>query len=309
MEAGLHPILFYITDSFYISTYGLLIAAGLLVSCALAAWRGRRRGLPAEAFFDLAMVAVVSGFVGARILFILTEWNTFLADPMSLILSRDGFVFLGGLLAAVPACVWFVRRRGLDMWKMADVVAPSIAIGHAFGRIGCHLSGCCFGGVCTMPIGMAVPAQALRDGTLWYNAYSDQLSRGVVGPGDAFSLPVWPVQLMEAGALFLLAGVLIWMATGPVRRGRIFGLYLAGYSVIRFALEYLRGDAERGLYLNGMISTSQIISILTFAAGVWVVWSSKDREPYDPVGTPEPETGVAARRRRRREAAAGSGGG
>lgn len=281
----MHPILIRFTDTFFIGTYGLLIAVGLLISSFLAAWQGKRRGMVPDVFFDLTFIAVGSGFLGARIFYIFTEFEEFLANPMELILSRTGFVFLGGFLTATATCIWYIRWKKLDFWKIADILVPSLALGHAFGRLGCHLAGCCYGGVCNTGLGITVPRVELPDGQLWPNAYSDQLAGGVLADALAQrSLPVWPVQLMESACLFILAATLTVVANRPQRKGLILGLYLVAYAVIRFGLEYLRGDAERGLYFGGLLSTSQIISVFVFAAGCWVLATKGKREIYAPGG-------------------------
>jgi len=283
----MHPILFQVTDGFFIGTYGLAIALGLLVASALAAWRGKARGVPPEAFYDLTFIAVISGFLGARVLFIITNFGEFLSDPVPYLLSRTGFVFLGGLMAAAACCSWYVIRRRLDFWTIADVMAPSIAVGHAFGRIGCHLSGCCYGGVCESPLGVRVPRVLMPMGELWPNAYGDQLAEGVLPPDALWSLPVWPVQLMESTSLAVLAGVLLLIATRGHRKGTIFGAYLAGYAVLRFGLEMLRGDELRGVYF-GFLSTSQILSIALLGTGIVILATAKRRPPGIMPGTVPP---------------------
>jgi phosphatidylglycerol:prolipoprotein diacylglycerol transferase len=273
----MHPILIQITDDFFIGTYGVLIALGLAAALAVASWLGKRRGIVTDVFYDLGFVAILSGFLGARLLYILTDFRGFMADPMPYIFSRTGFVFLGGLIAAAAACTVYVRRKGIDFWNAADIVMVVLPIGHAFGRIGCHLAGCCFGGVCPAPMGIKVPAQTLPDGNLWPNAFSDHLERGLLQPGAMVSLPVHPVQIYEAGGLLLLSAGLAWLALRPHSRGLLFGLYLVGYGVLRFGLEFLRGDEVRGLYFGGLLSTSQLLSLGLIAAGAVVLATMRQR--------------------------------
>jgi phosphatidylglycerol:prolipoprotein diacylglycerol transferase len=273
------PVLLRITDTFYIGTYGLLVAIGLLAGIMLAAWRFRRMGQAPELAFDFAFVAVLSGFLGGRIAFILTEWSLFVEQPMALIFSRDGFVFLGGMIGGAVCSLAYLYWRGIAIFPFADVMTPSLTLGHAFGRLGCHFAGCCFGGVCTVPgVGLQVPRLEQPDGTLFYNAFSDQLYHGQLPPDAMHSLPVWPTQVMEAGGLFILTAVLLWVASRTTRAGAILALYLVLYAVLRFGIEMLRGDAARGLYFGGLLSTSQILSILLLpTAGV--VWWLGGRYP------------------------------
>lgn len=275
----MHPVLFSIGD-FFIGTYGVMIALGLLAAIALGSWRASRRGIPPESVTDMAFTAIIAGFVSARILYILLNWGAFTADPVGLMLSRSGFVFLGGFVGAAAACIWFLRKRDLPVLAMGDLVAPSLALGHAFGRIGCHFAGCCYGGVCTVPaVGLHVPPQETPSGQPFGNAYTDQVLSGAIPADAAQSLPVWPVQLLESGSLFVVTGLLLWWASRPRAAGSTLGLYLVAYSVLRFLLEYLRGDAERGFLIEGAVSTSQGIALLLLPVGVWLMVRARGKEP------------------------------
>ncbi|MBI5154047.1 prolipoprotein diacylglyceryl transferase, partial [Candidatus Poribacteria bacterium] len=252
----MHPVLFQVTDSFFIGTYGLMIALGLLAGIWLGGWRAQRRGFPPEVIFDLAFVAVVGGFVCARVLYILLEWDEFLKNPRALLFSRTGFVFLGGFLGAAGCTAIYLRKKKLPFLVIADIAVPSVSLAHAFGRIGCHLAGCCWGGLCqNEAIGIHLSHHETPSGLTLWNAYDDQLYRGLLGTGAGESLAVWPVQLMESAALFALTAVLVWYSWRPRASGRTLALYLFAYSLLRFGLEYLRGDAERGLWLGGHVST------------------------------------------------------
>ena len=280
----MHPVLIQIGDSFFIGTYGVMVALGLLVAVTLAAWRARRRGIAPDRIFDLALVAVIGGLISARLLFIVLEWDLFIADPLAIVFSRTGFVFLGGLIGAVICSALFLKWRGLPFLTLSDILAPSLAIGHAFGRIGCHFAGCCFGGACKLPVALHVGPHAQPNGLPFYNAFEDQLSRGLIPPGAGESLGVWPVQLMESAGLFLIVFGLLWYATRPRRPGQTLAWYLIAYALLRFGLEFLRGDAGRGLWLGG-ISTSQILSLLMVPVGVGLLWWSHT-QPISPHSHP-----------------------
>lgn len=269
----MHPILFQVTDNFYIGTYGLMIALGLLAGVGLAVWRAKRAGLAADPVIDLTFAGVVSGFIGGRIAFVMVNWGDFLQAPGELLLARSGFVFLGGLLFAVGACAAYIRWKGLGFWRMADLMAPSIAIGHGFGRLGCHFAGCCFGGVCQEggAACLSVPRITTAEGIVWPNAYYDHVIKNLVDVEATHSLPVWPVQLMEAGGLFLLAGALLLVSRRALPLGSLFSIYLISYAVLRFVLEFVRGDEERGLYFGGLLSTSQLLSVALLGLGLWTL--------------------------------------
>lgn len=305
----MHPFLVQFPNGWFLPSYGAMIALGILCAYFLAAWRGARFGIRSDAFADITFLSVLSGFLGARALYIILNFGQFVRDPIPMLLSQSGFVFLGGFLAAVGAASWYVWRNKMDYWLTGDLVLPSVALGHAFGRIGCHLSGCCFGGLCNLPIGIRVPPIEAPDGDLWPNVFVDQLSRGLIGSDATSSLSVWPVQLMEASGLFLLTAGLVVLGLRPFRKGLIFGLYVAGYALLRFSLEFIRGDEERGLFnlLGVSLSTSQWLSLGLFVVGVGVAATAPLREvvtpkapsefPKDP-GESTPDSRAEKRRQR-----------
>lgn len=283
----MHPILFYI-GSFPIATYGVMIVTGLLFGLWLAGLIGGKSGIPREFFYDLAFVVLISGFVGARAVFIMTEWHEFVRDPLPMIFSRGGFVFLGGFLAAAATAVWHIRRRGLPLLTVADVMAAPIALAHAFGRIGCFFAGCCYGEFC-LPgeaahglkhLAVQYPLVYDKQGQIsdaFNYAYFAQQQAGLIPPLAVKPLPLIPVQLMESAGNFIICAILLILWRRRKFSGAVFGAYLALYSVLRFTLEFWRGDVERGVYFNGAVSVSQIICIFTFALGAWLLWSRRGK--------------------------------
>lgn len=268
----MHPVLIQFTDSFYLGTYGVMIAIGLLACVWVGGRRGRTRGITGDNVIDLALLTIFCGFLGARLTYIGQHFGEFLENPKPFILSRTGFVFLGGLAGGTLAAIAYIRIKHLRLWSVADIAAVSVPLAHAFGRIGCHFAGCCYGGVCTVPA-LAIRVPLFRDGAgePIGNAFVDQVIAGKIPPDAALSLPIWPVQLFESLALFLLAGgIALWAARKPRPEGLSFGVYLIGYGLLRFTLEFLRGDEVRGLYFGGLLSFSQIVSLLAIAGGFYV---------------------------------------
>ena len=131
---------------FTLHTYGMLVALGFLAALVVVMRGARREGLPSEPVLDLAFVAVLAAIVGSRLLYVLFNLQEYLADPLRIFkVWEGGLIFHGGLLLAIPACLYLVRRSGLPAWVTADVFAPAIALGQAVGRIGCFAAGCCYG--------------------------------------------------------------------------------------------------------------------------------------------------------------------
>ena len=150
----------------------------------------------------------------------------------------------------MAATVWFFRSRGIAVWNGGDLMAPSIALGHGIGRLGCFAAGCCYG----------LPAEGLTAVT-----FTDVYANSVTGV--PLHTAIHPTQLYEAGLEFGLFLFLLWLA--PRRRfaGQLFLTWAALYSVARFIIEFYRGD-PRGFVLDGLLSTSQFVGVFVAAAAV-----------------------------------------
>ena len=253
-------------------TYGVLLAAAYLFGLQLAMRRAKARGLDHNRVLDLGIFTIISALIGAKLLLLVTDWRTFRADPKELLtLARSGGVFYGGLILAVAVALWFIRRNGLPLWTTCDVFAPGIALGHVIGRFGCLFAGCCYG-------------KQLPEPHWWTVTFKDPFALQNVG--TPLGVALYPTQLFEAGAEFIILLVLL----GTERRGkpfagRTFWLYMLLYAVSRFIIEFFRGD-ERGNV--GPLSTSQFISVLLapLAVGMLVYLSR--------TVTPEPKVAKKA---------------
>ena len=225
-------------------TYGVLLALAYLAGLKLAMVRAQARGLDANRVLDLGIYIIISALVGAKLLLLVTDYQTFSRDPRELLtLARSGGVFYGGLILAVGVALWYIRRIGLPLWTTCDVFAPGIALGHVVGRFGCFFAGCCFGKPTKLP---------------WGITFTDPFAAANVG--TPLGVPLHPTQLYEAGAeLVILAVLLATERKGRPFAGRTFWLYMLLYAVSRFFIEFFRGD-ERGAV--GVFSTSQFISVL-----------------------------------------------
>jgi phosphatidylglycerol:prolipoprotein diacylglycerol transferase len=225
-------------------TYGVLLAAAYLLGLQLALKRARARQLDSTRVMDLGIYIIISALVGAKLLLLVTDYQTFSRDPRELLtLARSGGVFYGGLILAVGVALWYIRRIGLPLWTTCDVFAPGIALGHVVGRFGCFFAGCCYGKPTKLP---------------WGITFTDPFAAANVG--TPLGVPLHPTQLYEAGAeLVILAVLLATERKGRPFAGRTFWLYMLLYAVSRFFIEFFRGD-ERGAV--GVFSTSQFISVL-----------------------------------------------
>lgn len=229
---------------FTIHGYGLMIGIGIIAAYAAAEYRARKYRLNPDYLFGILIWGVGFGLLGAKLLYYITIWKEILADPSLLLNLSGGFVVYGGIIGGIAAGYGYSRVKKIEFLKYLDLVVPSVALAQGFGRIGCFLAGCCYGreteGACAV---------------IFTN--SQYAPNGV---------PLIPTQLISSAFDFLHFFLLCWLARRNERPGRIGAYYLLIYSVGRFAVEFLRGDLERGQV--GNLSTSQFISLFTAAIGL-----------------------------------------
>lgn len=230
--------------------YGLMIGIGFLLAVILGMYRAKKKGLEQEAVLDIAIYAILAGFLGGKILYVIVEWKRFLSDPWS-VLGSAGFVVYGGIITGVLAGYIYTRIKKLSFVKYFDLVMPEIAVAQGFGRIGCFLAGCCYGRQTDSWLGVVFP-------------------QGSLAPSGVKLLPT---QLFMAGGDFLIAILLILYSRKNKVDGNVGAGYLILYGVGRFAIEYLRNDSRGNV---GALSTSQFISIFIVAIGIGlIVWNTK----------------------------------
>jgi phosphatidylglycerol:prolipoprotein diacylglycerol transferase len=239
----MHPILFSL-GNWPVYSYGLLLAIAYLAGLQLAVVRARRQGVDATKVMDLGIYLIIAALVGAKLMLVAVDFDYFRRQPGELLsLVRAGGVFYGGLIAALGVAIWLVRRYALNLWTVADLMAPGIALGHVIGRLGCLLAGCCYGRPTSVP---------------WAITFTSPEAAANVG--TPLGIPLHPTQLYDAGAeLLILVVLLATERRGRTFAGRTFWLYMLLYAISRFIIEFYRGD-ERGIILG--LSTSQFVSVV-----------------------------------------------
>lgn len=261
-------------NAWKLHTYGLMIAIGFLVGMQLAAREARRIDVSKEGGFDqfvldLTFWILVTSIAGARILFIVVEWNDVYAREPTKIFKiwEGGFVFYGGFLAAVGFSIYYCKRKGRSFLVVADSLIPSVALGHFFGRLGCLAAGCCWGVEVSPDFALGVQ---FPDGAL---AHSSMVRSGVIPPGAEFTPHLHPVQLYESLGELGIFFILIIARSFKRFHGQVLLSYLFLYPILRTTLESIRGDKERGEYplLGLTVSTSQIISVLIALVAISLV--------------------------------------
>jgi len=230
----MHPVLLRF-GSFEIHTYGLLAAAGFFAGILLAQWRAGKDGIAQERITDLGLWLIVSAMVGAKIFHILFFWDDVVrgwreSGPASL---RAGFVFYGGFIGTTLTVMWYARRKQIPVWKLADILAPSLALGHGLGRLGCFFEGCCYGKACSLPWAVKFPATLTT---------------------------VHPTQLYEAAGNFALFGILTTFYRHKRFDGQVWWLYVIAYACLRFTIEFFRGDYATHYF--GIFTSAQMIAVV-----------------------------------------------
>ena len=248
----MHPYLLRFTNPVTgvaggVSTYALCLFLGSGAAIALTWALGRRRGIPGFNLLAVGGMALGGGLLGAKAFYLALNGPEVVARwGWHALLSGGGFVWYGGLLGGAAAVLLYARAYGLPKAILADLAAPGLALGQAFGRVGCFSAGCCYGRPAPgFPLAVVFPP-------------------GAIAPAG---VPRYPTQLFEAVGLVILVGILLALILRrPAwRAGAVFWTYLMAYAALRYVLEIYRGD-DRGPRV-GPFSPSQVIALGVLLAG------------------------------------------
>jgi phosphatidylglycerol:prolipoprotein diacylglycerol transferase len=257
------PTLFHIGSgphAFEVHSYGLFIAFGLVLGIALAVRRGRQVGIETGATLDLTFYALVFGTLGARLLYVLMHARQYarlcagMGTPRSfgqrlsdctaaLHIWQGGLVFLGGAVLSAGVTLLIARRRRLALGLVADVLAPSVSVGHLFGRLGCFMVGCCYGKPWSG--GVHFPPDSV--------AFSELVAKGALLRAAPSTYGLHPTQIYEAAGELVIFAVLLWIWRRHKVPGVVALAYAFGYGLLRFAVEIFRGDEARGFLFQARI--------------------------------------------------------
>jgi phosphatidylglycerol:prolipoprotein diacylglycerol transferase len=258
----MYPVLFKI-GGLVVTSFGLMMALSFLTGGWILSRELRRKGEDPEVAWDIVMYAAVGGILGAKIYYMFLHWPETAADPVGAILSRSGLVWYGGFIAAALLVAWRISRIKLSVPRVADAVAPALALAYGLGRLGCFLVGDDYGAPSQLPWAMAFPQGAPPSTAGNLRNYF-----GVAVPDsipDATVLTVHPTQLYEV-AMAVIMFVILWrLRTRFTRPGLLFATYLALAGVERFIVEIFRAKDDRFL---GPLTLAQTISIGLIVAAV-----------------------------------------
>lgn len=236
------PVIFQVGPA-ALQTYTVALSLAFFAGLGLWIREARRVSISPEKIVNLSLGAFLAGLVGGRLLFLVTQWSRIAEGEVHIwALWEGGLVFLGGFLGGTAFLYWAAPRAGISRRIAFDTLAPALAVAHAIGRLGCFANGCCHGNFCPYP---------------WAVTYENPLAAA-----RPLHVPLHPTQIYESLSLLILAAVLLrWNRRPGAFTQRISSLqiYLIGYGIFRFALEFYRGDSWRGKWFG--LSTSQWLSL------------------------------------------------
>ena len=248
------PVLFTL-GNFQVQAYGAMAAIGFLIAVWWCSYHGQKRGYPRNQMIDFCIACIVAAIIGARIGYVIVEWPNYINNPLEILNVRQGgLVWYTGLIGGFLGGTFYVRWKKLDFWWMADTVMVSVCFSHVLGRIGCHLYGCCYGMALESNHALYWMAVRFPDHTV------DRL----------------PIQLISSFSLLMICLVLIYLFNKQIRRGSVFVIYIGGYGLLRFILEFFRAD-PRGEFLGLQITTTQGIGIFAILSAI-TLWTLRPTE-------------------------------
>lgn len=236
----MYPVLFHI-GSFEVRAWGLLVALGIIAGLLVTLRLAQREEIDADLIYDYVIYVVIAGMLGARIWEVVFSWSNYAGDPISAFKFWSGGLSIQGAVAGgLLYTIWFIRKKGLGFWQFADVLAPGLILGQAIGRIGCFLNGDAYG----------IPTSS------WLGVVYSQDTPAYAAFG---STPLIPAELLEGAGDLLIFGLLLYLFRKRTHRGFVALAYFVLYSVLRFTLEFWRGDS---LMVEGTLKAAQLTSLV-----------------------------------------------
>lgn len=241
------PEIFRIGD-IAIHTYGLFIVIGIFAGFYVIKKECERLNLDFKHISDVLFWAIWAGLLGSRIFYVIYFPDEFVNNPLEIIkIWKGGLVFHGGVIFALPVAIFLLKKYKLPTIQTIDTTALAIPLAHFFGRLGCFSAGCCYGKVCELP---------------WAVIFKNAKS---IAPTN---VPLHPTQLYESFSNLILFIILFTTRKKTDKEGLKTGIYLTGYGLIRFTVEFFRGDL-RQIYLS--LSTAQWISVFFASLGAIII--------------------------------------
>ncbi|MDR0361216.1 MAG: prolipoprotein diacylglyceryl transferase [Planctomycetota bacterium] len=293
----MHRILFVlpIGSGIPVFGYGLFLMLGFVAGLVIACVRGKRLGLTRDSVFDVGLLSIFLGVVGARLCYLLIDYS-----PEEgrggfwewIAVWRGGLTFQGGLALAILSAWAYLKIRGISVGGMMDAYAPGIAVGVGFGRIGCLMNGCCWGkpAPASFPLGITFP-ENIEPMAFQFGLASQlpdhwaQMLFSLGHPPDTHPpIPLYPTQIISAIGLFLIALALVVLERRvPRRDGQVIVWFVFLYSVGRFFIEFWRDDTPLRYGFGGFpgLRLGQWLAVGMFLVGAvfqYLLTRSQEKE-------------------------------
>jgi len=264
----MHPVILKL-GWFSVYSFGFMLALSFLLGIYISGRRAKRLGVAPEHILDLSVYVIISGVVGSRLLYVafhIDEYRSFL-DVFAL--WQGGATLYGGFLFAIVAGYIFSQKKRLAFLVLGDIISPALALGIALTRVGCFLSGCCYGKQTTLACGVTFPP----------DSPAGVYERGIAAAAGAESVALHPSQLYDSLLAFVTFILLIALQKRLTRKGMTFGLMLFCYGISRFAVDFTR-YYEANMMLTKSINLNQIISGGLAAIGAYLLFRrAKEKSP------------------------------
>lgn len=253
----MHPFLVNFTIfgfSIKLPSYGIFLAIAFSSGYWVSLWRAKKIGEDPKHIENLFLLIVLGSVLGSRLFHVAFEEPSYYAAHPEKIIAvwEGGYTLYGALLSCLLVVFFYARKQRMDYFNFFDIAANGTALGIAIGRVGCFLAGCCWG----------KPTQCFLGVTFSHPETFAAIRH----------TPVHPSQLYEAFGALLIFGYLQWRFRNRAYRGQIFFHGLSLYAVLRFLIEYFRGDEYRGYVFHGLISYSQLISLAILPFSLGAIW-------------------------------------
>lgn len=241
---------------FTLHSYGLLVALGFLAGLFVTVQIGKREGYTSQQIMDMGFLMILGGVIGSRLLYILINLSHYLQHPLdALKIWQGGLVFSGGILGALIAMGWYSYRHSIPLWNLGDLWAPAASIGQGFGRIGCHLAGCCYGKPTDSCLGIV---------------FTHPHSLAPLG------IPLHPTQLYSSLSAFTIFAILLFLSLRKTYNGQVFLWFLILHSTARLWIEKYRWD-DRGTLSGTSMTVTQLIALCILLAAIITLFVLKSR--------------------------------
>jgi phosphatidylglycerol:prolipoprotein diacylglycerol transferase len=234
------------------------VAIGFFVGLLVTARLGKSEGFGSQQIMDMGFIIILSAIIGSRAMYVLMNASYYTRAPLDMLkIWEGGLVFSGGVLGVVLTMLWYVKRHGLPLGKIADLWAPAIAVGQGIGRIGCFMAGCCYGKPTDSICGVAF-------------THSHSLARPL-------NVPLHPTQLYSSLSGFVIFLLILVLYSKKKFEGQVFLWLMIMHSTARLAIERFRGD-DRGILLGSNMSMTQLVATLILITSVGILFAVKSKK-------------------------------